>query len=143
MNPTTHRTRSRRRLHGFTLIEVLVVVTIIGLLATLIITRYVGRVGQARGTVAEQKVSVLSQQVLLFEQDTGRLPLDEEGLDALISPPDDVAEQWMGPYVKAKDILDPWGNTIVYLSPGRQNPDFDIFSLGEDGAESEDDLGNW
>jgi general secretion pathway protein G len=142
MSRLIHR-RQRRRSAAFTLIEVLVVVTIIGLLATLIITRYVGRVGQARDSVARQKISVLTQQVLLFEQDVGRLPLEEEGLESLVNPPDDVAEQWKGPYVKAKDIIDPWDNTMIYRSPGQQNPDFDIFSMGEDGRESEDDIGNW
>lgn len=132
---------------AFTLIELIVVMTIIGILALAIVPRFMGRVGGAKQAVTQQKVQVLEQKVLEFQADTGRFPTNAEGLRALIQAPADVSDKWQGPYVKDKDILDPWGAEILYRYPGRRNADFDIFSYGADkqeGGEDENaDVGNW
>lgn len=143
-------TRRRRRSawrRAFTLIEFLVVMTIIGILAALIVPRFVGRVGGARQSVAQQKVAVLEAKVLEFQVDCGRFPTNQEGLRALLQAPTDVRETWRGPYVKEKDITDPWGRDVLYRCPGRQNADFDVYTLGRDGREGgsdeDKDIGNW
>ena len=125
------------------MIEVLIVVTIIGLLAGVLISRMSGHVGSAREATAKIKIAELEQNVMIFESHTQRLPEEEEGLEALLFAPDDVEETWQGPYIKKKGLTDPWGRPFIYRNPGQENPDFDIFSLGKDGEESEDDIGNW
>ena len=121
--------------------------TIIGILAALIVPRFVGRIGGAQQAVAQQKVAVLETKVLEFQADCARFPTVQEGLRALLRAPADVADRWKGPYVKEKDIIDPWGRELIYRYPGRYNADFDIFTYGADGAEGgerEDaDIGNW
>lgn len=143
-------TRRRRRSawrRAFTLIEFLVVMTIIGILAALIVPRFVGRVGGARQSVAQQKIAVLEAKVLEFQVDCGRFPTNQEGLRALLQPPTDVRDSWRGPYVKEKDITDPWSRDVLYRCPGRQNADFDVYTLGRDGreggADEDKDIGNW
>ena len=143
----THSATSRRRAgRAFTIVEILVVVTIIGILATLIVTRVIGRVGAAKRAVAQSKIAVLEQKVVEFYTDCGRYPSAQEGLRALVQAPADVGEGWR-PYVKAKDILDPWGAEFIYRYPGVRNMDFDILTYGEDGAEGGEgeaaDVGNW
>ena len=132
---------------AFTLIEFLVVVTIIGILATLIVPRFFGKVAGAKQAVAKQKIAVLELKVLEFQTDCGRYPTNEEGLYALLEPPADVQEKWKIPYVKEKDIIDPWDAEFIYEYPGRMNADFDIYTLGADGREGgedeNEDLGNW
>ena len=143
-----HNLRNHKQnLNAFTLIEFLVVVTIIGILATLIVPRFFGKVGKAKQAVAEQKIGVLELKVLEFQTDCGRYPSNEEGLHALLVAPADVQEKWMGPYVKEKDIIDPWDAELIYEYPGRMNAYFDIYTLGADGREGgedeNEDLGNW
>ena len=105
--------RRRRRAGAFTLIEFLVVVTIIGILAALIVPRFFGRVGGAKQSVAKQKVAVLEQKVVEFQLDCGRYPTMQEGLHALLARPADLGDKWKGRYVKEKDIVDPWDKTIL------------------------------
>ena len=139
--------RRRGRRGAFTLIELIVVVTIIGILAALIVPRVVGRIGGAKQAVAQQAVAVLEAKVLEFQVDCGRFPTAQEGLRALVQAPSDVSDRWKGPYVKEKDIFDPWEREIIYRYPGRYNADFDVFTYGADGQEGgEDDnkdIGNW
>ena len=144
--PTHSAASQRRKRRAFTIVEILVVVTIIGILATLIVTRVIGRVGAAKRAVAESKIAVLEQKVVEFYTDCGRYPSAQEGLRALVQAPGDVGEGWR-PYVKEKDILDPWGVEFIYRYPGVRNMDFDILSYGADGAEGgegeAEDVGNW
>lgn len=144
------RSRPGIRTHGakaFTLIEFIVVATIIGVLAALIVPRFIGRIGGAKQAVAKQKIAVLEAKVLEFQADCGRFPSSAEGLGALVRAPGDVGDKWKRPYVKEKDIIDPWGVEFVYRYPGRRNADFDIYTLGADGVEGgeneNEDIGNW
>jgi general secretion pathway protein G len=142
-----HSRRTRRHRLAFTLIELIVVVTIIGVLAALIAPRILNRVGGAQKAVAQQKIAVLETKVREFQVDCGRLPTNQEGLRALVQHPSGTGDDWKGPYVKEKDILDPWGVEIQYRAPGRFNEDFDLFTLGKDGREGGEDenadVGNW
>ncbi|MFA5864571.1 MAG: type II secretion system major pseudopilin GspG [Phycisphaerae bacterium] len=132
---------------AFTLIEFLVVITIIGILATLIVPRFIGKIGKTKQSVAKGNIGVLEVKVLEFQTDCERLPTNQEGLKALIQGPSDVGDKWKGPYVKEKDIIDPWGQEFLYEGPGRHNRDFDIFTYGADGQEGGEnenaDIGNW
>jgi general secretion pathway protein G len=116
--------RAARR--GFTLLEIIVVVTIIALLATLIAPRLLSRIGQAKTSVAKAEVNELAKQVRLWCVDNG-----------LTRPPEDFEMSLLttgaDPYVKAKDLVDPWGREYVVVVPGEQDPDFDVISYGADG----------
>lgn len=144
---THQRRRTRGKRPAFTLIEFIVVVTIIGILAALIVPRFMGRIGGAKQAVAQQNIAVLEAKVLEFQADCERYPTAQEGLRALVQPPADVRERWKGPYVKEKDIIDPWETELIYRFPGRNNIDFDILTYGADGQEGGDgenaDIGNW
>jgi len=130
LRPFACATRPSRR--AFTLIEIMVVVIVIGVLATLIMPTLFGRAGKARAAVAKQKIASMETAIQLFEQDYGRFP---ESLRELVEPPADVpAEQGSPPTLKEKDLKDPWGNEFVYRFPGN-NFTYDLVSLGADGAE--------
>jgi general secretion pathway protein G len=137
----------RVKAKAFTLIEFLVVITIIGILATMIVPRFLGKIGKTKQSVAKGNIGILEVKVLEFHTDCERLPTSQEGLKALIQQPSDVGDKWKGPYVKEKDIIDPWGQEFLYESPGRHNKDFDIFTYGADGQEGGEnenaDIGNW
>lgn len=143
----THASARRATREAFTLVEFIVVATIIGILAALIVPRFFGEIGQAKTAVATQKIGVLEVKVIQFQKDCGRLPTNQEGIRALIEEPPGLEGKWKGPYVKRKDIVDPWDVEFRYASPGRYNQDFDIFTFGADGKEGgEDDntdVGNW
>ena len=122
---------------GFTLLELLIVMIIIGLLAALIGPKMIGRVGESRQTVEKQQIEGFSTALEMFKLDTTRYPTQEQGMEALVATPHGV-ENWKGPYLKKKFIpKDPWGNEYVYVYPG-ENGDYDIISYGADGAEGGD-----
>ncbi len=131
---------------GFTLVELLIVVTILGILVAMVVPRLAGRTEQARRARAEADVKGNIPLALdLFEVDTGKYPTTEEGLNILFTAPADAeAVNWHGPYVKQAPG-DPWGHPYRYVYPGTKNPkDYDLFSLGPDGTEgTTDDIGNW
>lgn len=133
------RTRSR----GFSLIELLLVLVILGVLAALVVPKFTNRSQQARVTAAKADISNIETAINAFEIDNGRLPTTEEGLSALISQPANVTD-WRGPYLSRGLPKDPWGNPYLYRMPGQQNPtEFDVYSTGPDGREGNDDIGNW
>ncbi len=134
------------RQNGFTLLELLIVMIIIGLLAALIGPKMIGRVGESRQTVAKQQIEGFSSALEMYKLDTTKYPSQEQGLEALVTAPQGVSN-WKGPYLKKKLIpKDPWGNNYVYICPG-EHGDFDIISYGADGnagGEGEDkDAASW
>lgn len=130
---------------GFTLIEILLVVIIIGALSSMVLPRLIGRSEQAKRTAAKVDIDTnIATALKLYDLDNGNFPTTEQGLDALLVKPSGAAapENWSGPYLERKPI-DPWGKPYVYKSPGDHRPDYDLYSLGKDGKESEDDIRNW
>ena len=127
------------RTQGFTLIEIMLVVIIIGILAAMVVPRLSGRTDQARVSVARADIEVTFATALkLYEIDNGAFPTTEEGLAALLAAPAS-APHWKGPYLERK-VLDPWGQEYQYRSPGASGAPYDIFSFGTDGVQSSDDV---
>ncbi|MEM7671571.1 MAG: type II secretion system major pseudopilin GspG [Pseudomonadota bacterium] len=130
-----HSPRRWRRDAGATLLEILVVLSIIALLAAVVGPRVVGYLGKAKSTTTELQLDNLKVAVELFYVDVGRYPTEEEGLSALLVAPASTPN-WSGPYLDAADALsDPWDRNYVYQAPGEEGRPFTIFSLGRDGAE--------
>jgi general secretion pathway protein G len=124
----------RRNEKGFTFIEIMVVIILIGLLATLVAPKIFKGMGKAKHDIARSKMAIIESAISQFHMDCGRIPYDTEGLEALVVAPEDVAEKWNGPYLKKSEMLDPWGNPYIYVEQGEQNVgSFDIVSLGADG----------
>lgn len=128
---------------GFTLIELMLVVIIIGVLVSMVVPRLVGRSEEARVSAAKADIHAnISVALDLFELDNGRYPTTEEGLSSLRTKPAS-AINWKGPYLK-REPQDPWGSPYMYRSPGDYNPDYDLYSYGPDGKEGGgDDVSNW
>jgi len=129
---------------GFTLIELLVVLVILGLLAAVAAPQAMKYLGGAKTTTARVQVENLAANLDLFRLDVGRLPTEQEGLEALVERPAS-ADNWNGPYVKRKSmLLDPWGSPYVYKIPG-QKGEYDLYSLGEKGksGDASGAIGNW
>ena len=140
MNKKNHR-RNRR---GFTIVEILVVVVIIGVLATLIVPSFIGRMGEARRAVAAAKLPNIETAIALFRQDYDRWPVN---LDEIVNRPADIDEaKWNQPTLRAKDLLDPWNRQFLYREPGEHGA-FDLYSLGKDGQQGGEkdnaDVTNW
>lgn len=138
-----------KKIRGFTLVELLLVVTIILILAGMVIPRMAGRTEQARRAAAKVDIDTnIAMALDLYELDTGKYPTSEQGLQALIAKPASapVPANWNGPYLKKKKIpIDPWNRSYIYVSPGVHNPeDYDLYSYGPDGVEGGgDDINNW
>lgn len=132
---------------GFTLVEVLVVVVVIAILATLVAPNVFQHVGAARETTARSQIEILGAALDAYRLHTGRYPTTEEGLGALWTKPASAPSTWRGPYLRKAVPVDPWGNAYEYAAPGAQNPEgYDLLSLGRDGrrgGEGEDaDIGS-
>jgi len=122
-----------RRQAGFTLLELLVVIVIIGLLAGYVAPRYFSQVGRSEIQVARSQIDSLEKALDQFRLDMRRYPSPEEGLEALVARPSSAAN-WNGPYLKKAVPPDPWGRPYVYRSPGsKAGYEFEVVSLGRDG----------
>ena len=117
--------------NGFTLLELLVVVTIIGLLAAYVGPKYFSQLGKSEQGVAKAQVEAFARALDAYRLDVGYYPTTEEGLNALLTRPNNVA-RWNGPYLQKAVPPDPWGRTFIYRAPGVAG-DFDIISFGKDG----------
>lgn len=143
----THRYKGQR---GFTLIELMVVIVILGILAGFIVPRIMGRPEEARRLKAKMDIQALETALKLYKLDNGFYPTTEQGLQALVEPPTvgQLPKNWrQGGYLeKGKVPKDPWGNDYVYVCPGLHG-DFDLSSYGADGqpgGEKENaDINNW
>jgi general secretion pathway protein G len=120
-----------RRTRGFTLLELLVVMVIIGLLAGLVAPRYFEQVGKSNTKIARAQIVSLGQALDQYRLDVGSYPSTEEGLQALMTKPQSEA-RWSGPYLQKAVPVDPWDRPYQYRSPG-EHGDYDLYSLGKDG----------
>lgn len=130
---------------GFTLLELLVVMVILGLLAGYIAPKYFAQVGKSETKVAQTQVESLEKSVDMYWLDTGHYPTSEQGLDVLVIKPQNESK-WNGPYLKKAVPSDPWGRRYVYKYPG-EHGDYDLYSFGKDGqpaGQGENaDITNW
>lgn len=121
---------------GFTLLELLVVVLIVGLLTGIVAPRFMAQISRSEVTTARAQIDALAKAVLAYRVDMGVYPANDVGLRALVEPPNDP--RWRGPYLSiasgAAIPRDPWGSPYRYRSPGSQGRDFEILSLGRDRA---------
>lgn len=140
------KNRKRRSQAGVTLIEMLVVVTIIALFAALVAPRILGRADQARVTATKVQISNFQGALAQYKLDTGIFPTTEQGLKALREKPNGV-ESWRGPYLPKDVPMDPWGREYIYKYPGEHGDEPDLSSLGADGqsggAELNADIVSW
>jgi general secretion pathway protein G len=136
-------TRKRQR-SGFTLLELVVVIIVLGLLAGIVAPQIIGRLSEAKSTTAKTQIELLSVALDGYRLDNGSYPTSEQGLAALRERPTraPVPANWRGPYLRKAVPLDPWGRPYIYRAPGERNPGaFDLESLGRDGkagGEGED-----
>lgn len=146
LRPAAPRPRRRRGEDGFTLLELLVVLAIMGLLAAIVAPQVLKYLGSSRSQTAKVQIQSISSALELYKLDVGRYPSADEGLAALVAAPPNAAG-WNGPYLKSASALqDPWAQPYHMRTPG-QHGEVDVYSLGSDKAEGgvgeARDVGNW
>ncbi|HEX2709959.1 MAG TPA: type II secretion system major pseudopilin GspG [Candidatus Deferrimicrobium sp.] len=148
MESKKNGTRRLRDRSGFTLIEIMVVIVILGLLAALVVPKLIGRTEEAKKTQARVQIRNIEQALGLFKLDNGFYPTTDQGIEALVKVPDAgrIPKNYRKEGYMDRVPKDPWGNPYVYVSPGAHG-DYDISSYGADGApggEGEDgDINSW
>lgn len=131
--------KMRRKEKAFTLVELLVVVLIISLIATVISRRVITGLGKAKRDIAKAKMATIESAIGVFYLECGRYPDESQGLSELLEMPSDLEEKWRGPYLKQSDLFDPWDEPYIYIEEGIINPgSFDLISYGPDRMESGD-----
>ena len=133
MSPLLGNTWRSQLTRGFTLLELLVVILIIGLLTAVVGPRFLGQVSKSETTAARAQLDALDKALQSYRIDTGRFPSSVQGLRALVAAPPDEP-RWRGPYMQGEIPVDPWGAPYQYRSPGTAGRDFDLFSFGRDRA---------
>lgn len=132
-------TRRIRCNAGFTLIEMMVVLLILGLMTGIVTYRFVGQTDKARYQAAKTQMQVLEAALQSYKIENGRFPTTAQGLQALVQKPSSppIPRNWpSGGYLQKAEVpTDPWGNEFIYVSPGQHNSDYDLVSLGADGIE--------
>ncbi|MGH6891713.1 MAG: type II secretion system major pseudopilin GspG [Dongiaceae bacterium] len=136
----------RARSNGYTLVELLVVLAILGLLVALAAPRVIKYLGGARTDTARIQVEKLGGVLDLYRLEIGRYPTEQEGIESLVERPPQL-DAWNGPYLKNRaSLIDPWGRPYVYRSPG-EHGEYDLYTLGADGKEGgegeDQDIANW
>ncbi|MCX7218947.1 MAG: type II secretion system major pseudopilin GspG [Burkholderiales bacterium] len=131
-NSDNKNLQSKTKHEGFTLLELLVVIVIIGLLAAYVGPKYFSQLGKSEVTIAKAQIEAFEKSLDTYRLDLGHYPNSEEGLGALLSAPAANAAKWNGPYLKKAVPPDPWGHPYIYRSPGTKS-DFEIVSFGRDG----------
>ncbi|KQW88399.1 type II secretion system protein GspG [Massilia sp. Root418] len=124
--------KAPRRAPGFTLLELLVVIVIIGLLAAYVGPKYFSQLGKSEVTIAKAQIEAFEKSLDTYRLDVGRYPSAEEGLGALLAAPASAGAKWNGPYLKKGVPPDPWGKPYQYRAPGTKG-EYEILSLGKDG----------
>lgn len=123
---------------GFTLLELLVVIVIIGLLAAFVAPKYFGQISKSKTQVARAQIEAFEKAIDQFRVDVGHFPTTEQGLNSLYSQPTNEP-LWRGPYIKKSIPLDPWNKAYIFKSPGTNGRDYEIMSHGKDGKEGGED----
>ena len=141
------KTNSVRNSRGFSLLELLVVLLLLGAFAGIFAPKIFGQAEKAKQKAAKLEIDQIGQALDLYKLEIGRYPTTQEGLAALMTAPSGVAN-WNGPYLKRSTVpKDPWNNEYKFASPGDQNRPYDIISLGSDGKEGGDgdgkDITSW
>lgn len=141
----TSATRFSARISGFTLLELLVVMVIIGMLASFVAPKFFAQIGKSQTKTARAQIDALEKSLDQYRLDIGRYPTTEQGLAALNERPAGETK-WSGPYLKKSVPMDPWSHAYIYKSPG-EHGEYDLLSYGKDGqpggTDEAEDITNW
>ncbi|MHC4949626.1 MAG: type II secretion system major pseudopilin GspG [Planctomycetota bacterium] len=128
--------KRKKQQKGFTLLEILAVAAIVALMAVFVVPNVFKKLGKAKANIARASMGILERGIEDFRYDCGRLPTQDEGLNALLEAPADLEEKWSGPYCKRSQLEDPWGNPFEYVAEGMINlGNYDLICFGADGVE--------